>query len=80
MPQDFSSQVTISGLMTELSAPEVFMAALTTPAWSPPMSRHVLQAAPSVNMLAATATAISVAASRGCGTRVAPIIAAPAST
>ena len=37
------------------TCPEVFIAALTTPAWSPPMSRHVPQAAPSVNMLAAMA-------------------------
>ena len=80
LPVICNSHVTISGLSTELSAPEVFIAALTTPAWLPPMSRHVLHDAPSVNMLAATATAISVAASRGSCTSPARSIAPPAST
>ena len=37
------------------TCPEVFIAALTTPACWPPMSRQVLQASPSVNILAAVA-------------------------
>ena len=79
-PKWFSSHVTISGLMMAPSAPEVFIAALTTPAWLPPMSMQVLHDEPSVNMLAVTATAISVAANIGWDTIVAKIMHDPAIT
>ena len=58
-------KVTISGLSTLPIWPDVFMVALTTPAWLPPMSMHVLQAGPRMNMLVPSATAISHAAKAG---------------
>ena len=47
--------------------PAVFIVALTTAAFSWPRSTQLLHAAASENMLAAVATAISDAASTGCG-------------
>ena len=45
--------------------PVVFMHALSTPAWSPPMSMAAAQWAPSANIEAAVAIASRMAAARG---------------
>lgn len=55
-----------SGLAMLATWPVVFMAALKTPACAPPMSIAAAQLAASASMEDAAATAISIAAIRGC--------------
>src|SRR3954449_10665651 len=73
-----TTQAVTNGLRIDPICPVVFMEAPRTAVCSPPISMHVAQLALSVNMEAATATAISDAAITDVAEKTDRNIAAPA--
>src|SRR5919107_3448008 len=80
LPNHATEYATMSGHSSEAICPAVFIAAPTTATWLRPTSMHVAHAAPSVNIAAAVANAISTAAVTGSSDAVANINATPATT